>query len=133
MMGVLTLYTSYKEKNIFLVALHKDPAGMDPDHTWHLSSSLKRSGLSQHLRVAQSALTHTHAHALSPSLHGRRFDDQYTLRVSFTDGKSRRRREAEFTKSVSAFFDEGGTLVMDQFDRCLSRLHHTLASEKKTK
>jgi signal peptidase complex subunit 2 len=42
LIGVLTVYTTYKERGIFLVALEKDRAGMDPDNTWTLCSCLRK-------------------------------------------------------------------------------------------
>lgn len=42
LMFVLTIYTTYVEKGIFVVALQKDPAGLDPDIKWEASSNLKK-------------------------------------------------------------------------------------------
>ena len=42
LMGVLTWYTTYREKGIFIVAVEKDPAGLDPDSMWEASSHMKK-------------------------------------------------------------------------------------------
>ena len=42
MMMVLTIYTTYKEKGIFVVVVEKDPAGLDPDSTWEASSNMTK-------------------------------------------------------------------------------------------
>ena len=42
LMGVLTLYTTFKEKGIFVAVVQKDPAGLDPDSQWEAASLLTK-------------------------------------------------------------------------------------------
>jgi len=103
MMGVLTLFTSLKEKGIFFMALQKDVAGIDPDGVWKASSYVKR------------------------------FDDIYQLVINYSDGVTGNNREAKLSKSVASWFDENGTLRFELFEVDVSKLHQSLTSDKKDK
>jgi len=102
LMMVLTLYTTYMEKGIFVVVKDKDPAGLDPDSKWEASSSMKK------------------------------FDDMYTMMLTFYDGKTGDTREDSFNKSVADFYDDNGVLCMDLVEAAVTKLHKSLCSAKKT-
>ena len=103
LMGVLTVYTTYKEKGIFVAAYQKDPAGVDPTNHWEASSSLKK------------------------------YDDLYELILEYKDGKTKKVRKASSKRSVAQFFDDNGVLLMDQVEHEVTKLHNNLLSSRKSK
>nr|CAG4645187.1 EOG090X0FS4 [Leptodora kindtii] len=103
LMGVLTLYTTYKEKGIFVVAIQEDAAGVDAASSWEASSLVKK------------------------------YDDIYELALTYRDGKSGKSREAKLAKSVAHFFDDNGTLLPDVVDTEVTKLHNGLLSGRKNK
>nr|CAG4642119.1 EOG090X0FS4 [Eurycercus lamellatus] len=103
LMGVLTLYTTHKEKGIFVAAYQKDPSGVDPSNSWEASSSLKK------------------------------YDDIYELVLAYKDGKSKKVREAKSKRSVAQYFDEEGVLQMEQVEPEVTKLHNNLLSSRKSK
>lgn len=98
MMMVLTVYTTYKEKGIFVVVVEKDPAGLDPDSTWEASSNMKK------------------------------FDDMYELVLQYKDGKTGQTREDSFNRSCADFFDENGLLCFDHLENAVLKLHKSIAT-----
>lgn len=55
LMSILTVYTTFVEKGIFLRAVQKDPTGVDKDKLWTVSSCLKRFDDIYHLCVEYRA------------------------------------------------------------------------------
>lgn len=102
-MGLLTLYTTYKEKGIFLTAVQRDPAGFNPDNIWEVSSYLNK------------------------------FDDKYHLDLTLYCGKGKSKREASFVKSVANYIDEEGNLIYELLEPEVCKLHDSLLKDKKEK
>ncbi|XP_059476236.1 signal peptidase complex subunit 2 isoform X2 [Neocloeon triangulifer] len=94
LMGLLTLYTTFKEKGIFVKATQKDPAGFKPDNMWEASSYIKK------------------------------YDDKYLLVLTCTDGRTNNVSEASLTKSVACFFDSNGELLQDLVDAEVVKVHN---------
>lgn len=101
LMGILTVYLSYAEKGIFLVALEQDRAMMEPDNKWVLSSSL------------------------------RKYDVMYNLTIQYTDGKTQEERMVSCSKCVANFFDDNGVFCFDLFSPVIERLRQDALSDKK--
>lgn len=100
LMGVLTVFTTFTEKNYIVFALEKDKAGMGPDHYWNAKSTL------------------------------RRYDDTFELTISYEDGETSRKEEQTLKKSVSSWFDEDGVLLFDVFVNDINEMHKNLKKEK---
>ena len=60
-----------------------------------------------------------------------RYDDQYTLKMNFTDGASKKSRSGEITKSVAEFFDDNGVLCFDLFEPEVCMLQSRIVTSKK--
>lgn len=103
LMLVLTYYTAFVEKGIFLVLIRRDPAGIDPVAKFTISSNMKR------------------------------YDDQYSLQMEFQTESGNKVWEATLTKSVAHWFTEDGELLTSKFETEVLRLHDSLLKEKKNK
>ncbi|XP_015607338.1 probable signal peptidase complex subunit 2 [Cephus cinctus] len=103
LMGILTLYTTYKEKGIFTVAIQRDPAGFDPDLVWEASSYLKK------------------------------YDDKYNLVLSVKTESSVTLNETSVTKSVANFIDVNGVVIPELVEAVVTSMHDSLTSHRKEK
>ncbi|KAF7393246.1 hypothetical protein HZH66_009079 [Vespula vulgaris] len=103
LMGLLTLYTTYKEKGIFVVAIQRDPAGFNPDLVWEASSYMKK------------------------------YDDKYILVLSVRSPSSGITNETTVTKSVANFIDVNGVIIPELIEAVVTDMHDSITRQRKEK
>lgn len=103
LMAVLTLYTNYYEKGVFVVARLKDAVGLEPAKVYSVRSNLER------------------------------FDDLYQLEMSmYVEGQPRNKTLVCCTmeKSIASWFDTEGVLRRDLLRKDVDKLHKNLQAAK---
>ena len=103
LMGLLTLYTTYKEKGIFVVAIQRDPTSFNPDFIWEASSYLKK------------------------------YDDKYNLVLSVRNTATGSANETSITKSVANFIDVNGVVIPELIENIVSNMHDSITTQRKEK
>ncbi|XP_023227217.1 probable signal peptidase complex subunit 2 isoform X1 [Centruroides sculpturatus] len=132
LMAVLTTYTTFIEQGIFLLAVDRDPSGLDPDHKWTARSCLKRYDWYL-IGYGVLSVFFNRFEVLLSNFTLFRFSDNYNLLITFTDGKTNEMRESKLSKSVGNWFDENGILLYDLFELEVCKLHNELLTDKKQK
>lgn len=101
----IATYGTYVQKDVFVIALQKDPKGLDPDIKWEAYGRMhKKKGSS-------------------------RF---YTLGLTCRNEKFGTIYHEFFMKPVSDFSDENGILCMDRLIDAVLKLHDSLALREGT-
>ncbi len=62
-----------------------------------------------------------------------RYSDKYNLTLVARNKKDNSRQESSFEKSIALFFDENGSLVPENLEKEVLKLHASLSSAKKNK
>jgi len=103
LMGLLTLYTQFYERGIFVVAKKKDEVGLEPAKVFTVASNLDR------------------------------FNDMYGIEIWMNiEGKRGVKAEAKLEKSIASWFDHTGVLRKDLIRKDVDRLHNQLLDGKKS-
>ena len=83
--------------------MYQKESGMDATNYWEASSAIKK------------------------------YDDIYELMLEFKDGKTKKTRKSISKRSVAQYFDENGTLMMEQLEPEVTKLHNNLLTSRKSK